>query len=90
MMVEPPGRFSTITEIPGAASFTFCAMARAWMSVCPPGGNGTTMRTGLPGIGNCWDCAAQANASAQNATVTLVMSTPSSKGGASVADVSLC
>ncbi len=29
-----------------------CAMARAWMSVWPPGANGTTMRTGLPDTGN--------------------------------------
>ena len=35
-----------------------CAMARAWMSVCPPAANGTMMRIGLPGIGNCCACAA--------------------------------
>src|SRR5712692_4918879 len=51
MIDEPPGLFSTITgTLRDRASF--CAIARAWMSVCPPGGNGTTMRTGLPGIGN--------------------------------------
>ena len=51
MTVEPPGRLSTIVDSPGA-SLIFCAIARAWMSAWPPGGNGTTMRTCLPGIGN--------------------------------------
>src|SRR5712692_5040750 len=52
MIDEPPGLFSTITgTLRDRASL--CAIARAWMSVCPPGGNGTTMRTGFPAIGNC-------------------------------------
>src|SRR6185503_17356886 len=56
---EPPGLFSTITWAPRPSAI-FCAMARAWMSVCPPGGKGTTMRTGLPGTGKDWPCAAAA------------------------------
>ena len=53
--VEAPGLFSTITAEPSDSPI-LCAMARASMSVCPPGGNGTTMRTGLPGSGNDWRC----------------------------------
>src|SRR5687767_6086091 len=45
-----------------------CAMARASMSVCPPGGNGTTMRTGLPETGN--DCATAGNDCAPAADAT--------------------
>src|SRR5712664_3048663 len=52
MIDEPPGLFSTITGTLRDRAI-LCAIARAWMSVCPPGGNGTTMRTGFPAIGNC-------------------------------------
>src|SRR5262245_11104068 len=73
MTVEPPALFSTITEWPPSASLIFCPIARAWMSVCPPGANGTTMRIGLPAIGNCCACAAAASKAAHNAATILPM-----------------
>ena len=48
MIVDAPGLFSTITETPSDC-VSFAASARAWMSVWPPAGKGTTIRTGLPG-----------------------------------------
>jgi hypothetical protein len=43
------------------------------MSVCPPGGNGTTMRTGLPATGNA--CAWKANTiETRNANLTAAAS----------------
>src|SRR5260221_11327685 len=53
MMVEAPGLFSTITDAPRAGP-SFEATCRAWMSLVPPGGKGTTLRTGLPGFGKPW------------------------------------
>jgi hypothetical protein len=50
---EAPGLFSTITGTLSVSPMR-CAIARAWMSVCPPAANGTMMRIVLPGIGNCW------------------------------------
>src|SRR5258706_13791489 len=47
-MDAAPGRLSTIT-VCLHCSLSFCAIARATTSVPPPGGNGTTMRTGLSG-----------------------------------------
>jgi hypothetical protein len=43
-----PGRFSTMTGWPQIAT-SFGSMMRASVSAPPPGGNGTTMRTGLEG-----------------------------------------
>ena len=40
-----PARFSTTTVWPSAGC-SFSAITRAMMSVVPPGGNGTTIRTG--------------------------------------------
>src|SRR5436190_15316731 len=54
MMELAPGLLSTTTGTPSAADSSG-ATSRAWKSACPPGGNGTTIRTGLPGTGN--DCA---------------------------------
>src|SRR6267143_6631263 len=53
MMVEAPGLFSTIADAPRAGP-SFDATCRAWMSLVPPGGKGTTIRTGLPGFGKPW------------------------------------
>src|SRR5712671_7975886 len=53
MMVEAPGLFSTITDAPRAGP-SFDATCRAWMSLVPPGGKGTTIRMGLPGFGKPW------------------------------------
>src|SRR5687768_12545941 len=73
--VEAPGLFSTMTLAPSDSAI-FCAMARASMSVCPPGGNGTTMRTGLPGSGK--DCAPAADAtSAPKTNAAIFMGSPS-------------
>src|SRR2546425_1520090 len=46
--VPAPGRFSTITGWP-QTSCILPATRRPMMSVAPPGGKGTTMRTGLVG-----------------------------------------
>ncbi len=43
-----PGRFSTTTFCPNFSP-SFCESARARMSVAPPAGKGTIMRTGLLG-----------------------------------------
>ena len=48
MLPPAPGLFSTTTDWPHASE-SFCAMSRPAMSSDPPGGNGTTMRTGLVG-----------------------------------------
>jgi hypothetical protein len=48
MIPFAPGRFSTTTGC-FHASLSFCATVRVMMSVAPPGGNGTTILTGLPG-----------------------------------------
>ena len=50
MLPPAPGRFSTTNGWP-SVSVSFCAVARARMSVVPPAGNGTTTRTGLVRIG---------------------------------------
>ena len=71
MRVDAPGLFSTITGSPDDSP-SFWAIARAWMSVWPLGGNGTTMRTGLPGIGNPCAGAPHANANAQIARAVLI------------------
>src|SRR5258708_14434832 len=72
-MVEPPGLFSTTTDT-GIDSDIFCAMTRAWMSVAPPGGKGTTMRTGLPGSGKDCACSAPANPRSNARTASLMNS----------------
>ena len=54
MMELAPGLLSMTTGTPSAADSSG-ATSRAWKSACPPGGKGTTIRTGLPGSGN--DCA---------------------------------
>src|SRR5689334_13896683 len=77
MIVFPPGLFSTMTERPLASPMR-CAMARAWMSVCPPGANRTTMRTGFPGTGKvCADAPTLKNRSSSR-----ILTGPSSKGAA--------
>jgi len=48
LMLEAPGRFSTVTGWP-SASCTLRAVSRAVMSMAPPGGAGTMMRMGLAG-----------------------------------------
>src|SRR3989442_2421087 len=63
MMPFAPGRLS-MTMGCDQASVSFWPTARARMSVVPPGENGTTIRTGLPGY-----CAAAGNeASAADST----------------------
>src|SRR5258708_36676714 len=71
-MVEPPGLFSTITDT-GIDSDIFCAMTRAWISVAPPGGKGTTMRTGLPGRGKVCACSPPAIARRNARTANLMI-----------------
>src|SRR5262245_54433633 len=48
MTVSPPGRFSTTTGW-RQSSLIRCPITRARMSVGPPAGNGTMMRTGRSG-----------------------------------------
>src|SRR5665647_3469129 len=55
-MPPAPAWFSTMTDLPHN-SLSFCATSRAITSFEPPGGNGTTMRTGRSGKA----CAAVAN-----------------------------
>ena len=71
MMVEAPGLFSTITDAPKIGP-SFDATCRAWMSLVPPGGKGTTIRMGLPGIGKPWAVTFEIcrHAHAANADVT--------------------
>src|SRR5665213_871732 len=67
MLPPAPGRLSTMNVWPNA-SVNRCATARARMSVVPPAGKGTTMRTGCDGY---------AGACAKLAGATIHASTPS-------------
>src|SRR5215218_3293282 len=52
MLPPAPGLLSTTKDWPSDL-VSSCATARARMSVVPPAGNGTTMRTGLVGQAAC-------------------------------------
>src|SRR5665213_297075 len=67
MLPPAPGRLSTMNVWPNA-SVNRCATARARMSVVPPAGKGTTMRTGCDGY---------AGACAKLPGATIHASTPS-------------
>src|SRR5690606_9311556 len=59
MLPLPPGRFSTMTEVP-SASARGCATTRASRSVPPPGAKPTTKRIGFDGHSAAWPAAGRA------------------------------
>src|SRR5512133_3847710 len=65
-----PARLSTMNCCPNAFESSG-AIARARMSVVPPAGKGTTMRTGLAGQATC----ANAGAAASAADIAIVVRT---------------
>src|SRR5262245_15305306 len=67
--VPAPGRFSTSTGWP-QTSCIFPATRRPMMSVAPPGGNGTTIRTGLVGNAHAFP-PKQINATRKNLSIDL-------------------
>lgn len=76
---EAPVRLSTMKFCP-MSFWNATDSSRAWISVPPPGGNGTRIRTGLPGY--CWAIAcigftAQIAATAASARASFLIQTSS-------------